>query len=291
MDIRQSPQYVKYMKLIGWETVKTKNGQIFVKKFPLIGSVIKVQRIKPPVPLLQIEKLAKKHRACLIEIDQEKLVTSDRESVIRNQRLVAGNFKKYGYKINKRPYFPTKTIQIDLNRNEEEIFNSFSEAKRRAVRKAIKNGVTIKEDDDYKEFLWLKKKSLLEKFVLPIMAEKEVKNLWQAFFPKNAKIILAYFKNQPVGGIFLLHYNKVAYYWLAASCKLGKKLFAPTLLVWETLKIAKKMGCQVFDFEGIYDQRFPVKSWLGFTKFKQGFGGKEIFYPPSLKKFLFPGLT
>lgn len=265
------------MKLIGWETIKIGNGQIYIKKFPLIGSVIKAQRIKPPIPFLQIEKLVKKHRAFLVEIDQEKPVTNDQWSVV-------SDFKKYGYKINKRPYFPTKTIQIDLARPEKEIFNSFSEAKRRAVRKAIKNGVTIKEADNYKEFSWLKKKSLLEKFVLPIMAEKEVKNLWQAFSPKNSKIILAYFKKQPVAGIFLLHYNKVAYYWLAASCKLGKKLFAPTLLIWETLKIAKKLGCQVFDFEGVYDQRFPVKSWLGFTKFKQGFGGKEILYPPSLIK-------
>jgi lipid II:glycine glycyltransferase (peptidoglycan interpeptide bridge formation enzyme) len=277
LDIRQSPPYANFMKLLGWRTEKIGNGQVFVRKFPLIGSIIKVQRIKPPIPFLQIEKLAKRRRAFLIEIDQEKSAT--------------GNFKKYGYKINKRPYFPTKTIQIDLTRNEEEIFNSFSEAKRRAVRRAIKNGIIVKEANSYKEFLWLKKKSLLEKFVLPIMAEKEIKTLWQAFWPNNGKIILAYFKNQPVAGIFLLHYNKVAYYWLAASTKLGKKLFAPTLLVWETLKIAKKLGCQVFDFEGIYDQRFPVKSWLGFTKFKQGFEGKEIFYPPSLKKFLFPGPT
>lgn len=268
------------MKLLGWEAEKVKNGQVFVRKFPFIGSIIKVQRIKPLIPYGEVEKLTKKHRAFLIEIDQE---TSGRVEEWMSRK----NWKKYGYRVNKKPYFPTKTIQIDLTPTEEKIFKSFSEAKRRAVRRAIKNGVIVKEVNDYKEFLWLKKKSLLEKFVLPIMAEKEIKTLYQTFYPKNGKIILAYYQNQPVAGILLLHYTKVAYYWLAASTNQGKKLFAPTLLVWEALKIAKKLGCKIFDFEGIYDERFPIKNWLGFTKFKEGFGGKEITYPPSLVKSLF----
>lgn len=281
MDIRQTPEYANYLKLLGWQTIKIKQStprltrQVFVKKFPLIGSIIKVQRIKPPIPFEEIEKVAKEKKSFLIQIDQEPPKIT--------------NYKKHRYKINKTPYFPTKTIQIDLTQTEDKIFTSFSEAKRRAVRKAIKNGVIVKETNDCQEFLKLKKKSLLEKFVLPIMAEKEIKTLWQAFWPKNGKIILAYFKNKPVAGIFLLHYTKVAYYWLAAATSQGKKLFAPTLLVWEVLKTTKKLGCELFDFEGIYDERFPVKNWLGFTKFKEGFGGREIIYPPSLiKTRLFP---
>jgi lipid II:glycine glycyltransferase (peptidoglycan interpeptide bridge formation enzyme) len=51
-------------------------------------------------------------------------------------------------------------------------------------------------------------------------------------------------------------------------------------LVWEALKLAKKRGCRIFDFEGIYDERFPkaAASWKGFTKFKEGFGGEKIVY-------------
>ncbi len=47
----------------------------------------------------------------------------------------------------------------------------------------------------------------------------------------------------------------------------------------DAILLAKKSGCKVFDFDGIYDERFPIKTWLGFTKFKKGFGGKEIEYP------------
>jgi lipid II:glycine glycyltransferase (peptidoglycan interpeptide bridge formation enzyme) len=48
------------------------------------------------------------------------------------------------------------------------------------------------------------------------------------------------------------------------------------------------MGCKIFDFEGIYDSRFPIKSWLGFTHFKKQFGGNEIAYPGCYIKFRLP---
>jgi lipid II:glycine glycyltransferase (peptidoglycan interpeptide bridge formation enzyme) len=65
------------------------------------------------------------------------------------------------------------------------------------------------------------------------------------------------------------------------ATKKGKKLFAPTLLVWEALKVSKKRKMKYFDFIGVWDERTPRKNteWKGFTKFKEGFGGKELYYP------------
>ncbi len=274
IDIRQTPDYANYLKLLGWKTEKISGGQIFVKKFPLIGSIIKVQRIKPPLPFAEIEKIAKQNRAFQILIDQE----------INKSKRAKEQESRIDFKINQKPYFPTKTIQVDLTKPEPEIFNSFSEAKRRAVRKAEKNGIMVKQAKDFREFLWLKKHSLWEKNIIPFATDNEIKNLYLAFYPKSAKILIAYFQEKPVAGIFLLHSNKVAYYWLAAAAKEGKKMFAPSLLTWEAFKLAKKLNCEIFDFEGIYDERYPVKAWLGFTKFKEGFGGKEVYFPPSLIK-------
>lgn len=274
-DIRQTPEYANYLKLLGWETKKVSGFHIFIKKFPFIGSIVKVQRIPPPVPFKDIEKVAKDNRAFQILIDQDS--PQDTKYQIHNTP-----YKKYGYKINRASYFPTKTLWIDLKPTAEEIFNSFSEAKRRAVRRAKKNDLLVKEVNKPDDFVWLKKKSLWEKPVIPIMAKKEILSLYQIFFPNNAKILIAYWEGKPVAGIFLLFSKKVAYYWLAAATNQGKKLFAPNLLVYEALIQAKKVGCQKFDFEGIYDERFPIKSWSGFTKFKEGFGGQEIIYPPSL---------
>ena len=57
-------------------------------------------------------------------------------------------------------------------------------------------------------------------------------------------------------------------------------MFAPTLLVWEALKLSKKHGAKQFDLVGVWDDRTPHKfhEWKGFTKFKEGFGGKIVYY-------------
>jgi hypothetical protein len=290
-DIRQTLQYANYLKLLGWEIIKIKQGQIFIKKFSLIGSIIKVQRITPPIPFEEIEKIAKEYRAFQILIDQElpqKSLAPSKPQAKSRGEVGPPPTPPPNFKINKASYFPSKTIWIDLERSEKEIFSSFSEAKRRAVRRAEKNGVTIKEVTSPKEFLWLKKYSLWEKMILPIATGQEVNTLYKSFFPKNANILIAFYQEKPIAGIFLLHTGEVSYYWLAAATNNGKKLFAPTLLTWEAFKLAKKIGCQIFDFEGVYDERYPIKSWLGFTKFKEGFGGKEIYHPPSLIKMKLP---
>ena len=80
------------------------------------------------------------------------------------------------------------------------------------------------------------------------------------------------------GGIFL-RADKTAYYWQAFTDAQGRKLNAQSKIVWEGILWAKRRGAKVFDFEGIYDSRFPNKSWLGFTHFKKSFGGYEVSYP------------
>lgn len=281
MDIRQSPEYANFMDSIGWQVEKAGKWNVFIKKFPLIGSLIKIQRISPPIPYKEIDTLAQKHHSfkTIIEFAQ----TPHHSQIPQN------------FKVCHSPFLPTKTILIDLKRPENEIFDSFSPEKRRSVRKAQKNRVIVKEGNA-EEFIFLKRKSLLEKFILPIGDRKDILALNKAFSP-NICFLIAYSPN-PVAGILLLFHQKTAYYWQAASLNKGKKLSAPSFLVWEALKHSKQKGCQIFDFEGIYDERFPNSSWKGFTKFKQGFGGKEVIYREPLASsrfsksiFIFPTVS
>jgi len=89
------------------------------------------------------------------------------------------------------------------------------------------------------------------------------------------------------GAIFLLG-DKIGYYWQAFSNKEARRLQAQYKIVWEGILWAKKRGAKIFDFEGIYDERFPDKSWLGFTHFKKSFGGHEVEYPGAMLKSKFP---
>lgn len=292
-DVRQSPQYANYIKAIGWQVEKVGKWNAFIKKFPLIGSLIKIQRIKPPIPFVEIDTLAKKHRAFQIILELSLSPSSP------SQPDSQPTTHPHNYHRLKSPFIPTKTLILDLKPSEEQIFNSFSKNKRRDIRIAEKNRLAIKEGSP-EQFYELKKKFLLKKKILPIGTKKEIFPLCQAFDPENFRILVAYlpcpsnssdssYSSAPLAGLLLLFHAKTAYYWQAASTKEGNKLLAPTLLLWEAIKLAKKKGCTKFDFEGIYDDRFPQnRSWLGFTHFKSGFGGKELEFPLPLSTLKFP---
>lgn len=289
MDIRQSPEYTKYIESIGWQSEKLGEGNVFIKRFPLIGSLIKIQRIEPPILFDKIETLAKKHHAfqIIIELSLPHFPPSQPDPLPTSH--------PHNYRPLKSPFIPTKTLILDLKQTEKKIFASFSKNKRRDIRIAEKNHLVIKEGSP-QDFVQLKKKTLWKKRILPLGTEREVLPLVKAFGDKY-KIIVAYpsttldNRQDPVAGTLLLFHNKTAYYWQAAATEKGKKLLAPTILLWEAIKLAKRKGCATFDFEGVYDERFPQnKSWLGFTHFKKGFGGKEIVFPPPLIKIIFPRL-
>jgi len=294
MDIRQSQQYANHMRSLGWKVERVGKWNAFIKSFPFIGSFIKIQRIDNPIPWKEIEELQKKHRAFRMVIEPDL-----------NTKLEIRNLK---LEILNSPFSPTKTIHIDLAPTEETIFKRFKESTRRAVRRAQKNKVTIEQSNNIEEFIRLKTRSM---FPVGYFMGRDIRKLWNAFRPKNAKVLFAYktvvmvsnrnekmsqsmkslyfnshyddtyHRSGLLGGILLLFHEQTAYYWHAAATPEGKKLFAPTLLVWEALKLSKKRGCKTFNFEGIYDERFPdsFKKWRGFTKFKKGFGGTEIEYP------------
>ena len=70
---------------------------------------------------------------------------------------------------------------------------------------------------------------------------------------------------------------------------IGKEYHAPYLAVWTAIKEARTSGCDVWDFEGIYDPRYPsTNSWLGFTHFKKSFGGEEFVYPGTFTWYINP---
>lgn len=287
-NIRQSKEYALFIEKLGWKVEQITDNRkqlasfVYIRKFPLIGSFIKILRIKPPIPFKKIEELAKKYRAFKIQIESDMLISNK-----TNWSNLSHN-----YRLSKSPLAPTKTILIDLESKEEDIFDSFSPEKRRAIRRAIKNEVIVKESDNINEFVNLKNKQL---WPFGFLLSNEIKALWKIFSQNGKATLLLAFTppecegNKPIAGVLLLFHDNVSYYWLASSTPEGKTLFAPSLLVWEALKLSKKKGCTIFDFEGVEDERFPeTKNWAGFTKFKNGFGGKEVVYAHPLQKLFWP---
>lgn len=267
-DLRQTENYASFMQSIGWKVERINSVNYFIRPFPLLGSFMKVQRPEE-IDLSTVERLQKKHRVFQTIIEPK---------TNKDAMQIASHGLKQS-----TPYLPSKTIHINLTKSEPQLLKAMHHKTRYNIRLSQKKGVIVKETDDIKKFTALWKNA---KFNRKFMSTKDISGLYKAF-GKDAYILTAYKNNELLGGVMTVYADKIAYYMYAVTTEKGKKLFAPTLITWEQIRLAKKKGCKVFDFEGIYDDRFPIKSWEGFSRFKKGFGGKEVVYPGAFSKWIF----
>lgn len=264
-DLRQAKEYAAYMRAIGWITEKG----MFIKRLPLIPfSFIKIQRQRKPVDLA----LAKKYQAVQIKIEPALGDKTD--------------YQKLGFKPDKAPMLPTKTVWLDLTKSTKQLLEemhyktryNIKKRKRRKEEGKVIRGDTVTEKQ-IREFYEIYKLNCQRQRFWGINFN-QLKTLLRCFGKK------AWLLASKEGGLIILIHNKIAYYSHNASTQAGREKFIPTLLTWEAVKLAKKLGCKRFDFEGITDNRFLItKKWRGFTKFKRSFGGVEVEYRGSLTKY------
>ncbi len=177
-------------------------------------------------------------------------------------------------------YSPSRTLRVDLTLSTKKIHAQFKKDCRYILRKFS----PAKRDNfqfsmNFQTFYEIWRKSAKRKS-LWIPGEREYFNLIECF-GKNCFCITI---NNQAGALILIHDN-TAYYYYAGATKEGVSLNLPYLVVWKAMQEAKKRKCKLWDFEGIYDERFPNKDWLGFSHFKKSFGGSEILFPDSVTKW------
>lgn len=264
IDIRQTPRYAKYLRRTGWKVVQVNHVNCFIKKIPVIGFIIKVQRPEI-IPLKKIEKLAIGHRAFQVIIEPKNKL--DARFLVTNK-----------YKESKNPFLPTKTLHLDLTKTKNELTKELKKDARRAIRKNNHLSISNLRLKDLEKFRNAWKKAVSKKrYVPPLLHLKELKKT----FANKALFLIT--EDSSAGAIFLIG-NKIAYYWQAFSNKDGRKSLAQYKIIWEGILKSKAGGAKILDFEGIYDERFPDKSWKGFSHFKKSFGGYEIEYPGVFSK-------
>ncbi len=273
VDLRQTPQYATFMKSIGWVVERENAINYFIKKIPFIGSFIKIQRPNR-IDIERIDNLIHKYKAFQIVIEPKD---TNQQSLITNS----------GFRQSRIPFIPAKTIYINLTKSEKQLLFEMHSKTRYNIKKATNNKLQVTHSNKIEEFAEFWQKCALKQRGMFLSQKKEIVNLYKAF-GKNIHLIFIHKKGEILSGVLMPTSKEIAYYMYAASSDIGKKLFAPTLNTWEAIKLAKGKGCEIFDFEGIFDERFPLKSWIGFTRFKKSFGGTEIKYPGAFTKYFFP---
>lgn len=279
LDIRQSISYKNYLESQGWIVERINNTNYFIKKIPLLGSVLKLQRPKE-IRYKDIKILSEKYRVFQTIIEP---------SILNNELRI----KNYGFKLSKNPYLPSKTTQIDLTQSKKAIYANFSKDARYSIKRG--EGLAVKEANsptEIKNFYNVWKRSV--NFNRYVPSYESLLKLKKSFPQSKSHFLTSHNKLGSIigGAIFTTSSHGISdyitYYWHGFTNKEGRTSLSQYSLLYQGILWAKKNGSEVFDFEGIYDERFPNKSWLGFTHFKRSFGGTEILYPGCYTKFRLP---
>lgn len=273
-DIRQTSEHAKYLRSQGWIVERLGGTNYFLRKLPILGFILKLQRPNKIV-FKNLEKLQNKYRIfqTIVEPVDEK----------QTEEL-----QSRGYHLSKSPYLPTKTLQINLRESKKNIFANFDKDTRYCLRKV--NNFTVFTDTELQSFheAWQKcvgwKRYVSSKQSLASLKQYYGNNVIFASHndigTKNKSMrIPASLPNHIIAGAIFIKSGDTTYYWQAFTSKRGRTSLSQYVLVWQGILWGRKIGADEFDFEGVYDNRFPNKSWRGFTKFKEGFGGTLVQYP------------
>lgn len=257
----------------------------YIHKIPYFNlKFLQLHRINPNINLSKYENFVRNNKIYITRVDFN--VTTQNPIHDKLEKLLESHSFKQVPWCNS----PTKTLVIDLKKHSiNQLYNSLKHKTRYNINKSIKLGVILKKynlarhrpsRNETRQFWKLVKETLsanslpslsLDQFILLLNNLKSNAVLFLAFSKNNKRIN---------AGVLYIKTNNTLYYTLNGSTDLGKKLFSPTLLVWEGIKYSHEKFLDYFDFEGIYDERNTqlTSSWKGFSKFKQSFPGTPIEY-------------
>lgn len=269
IDLRQTKEYTRYMEQLGWQALQLNESFVYLRKVPLVGCVAKMQRPKILPSTESVKDFCKKYNVAAFYLEPFTLPSYHTPSRT--------------FKLAKNSFVPAKTMQIDVTLTEQSLLQKLKSKTRYNIGLAKRRGVVVKGSAEISVFSDLYKSASRERGMW-LSQDIEIKALWGAFHKTGgSELLMAYKNDELLGGVLMCYSPDTAYYMYAGSTKKSKQLFAPTLLAWETIRLAKKRKKKIFDFEGVIDARYSsTKAWRGFTKFKEGFGGEVVEYPPTL---------
>lgn len=266
-DLHQSPMHSAVMADIGWETIPLSPGShLFLRRLGPV-SLAKIQRPRT----LDLDKLALLRR-------QHHILTLYLEPKL-NDPLPA----HLGWR--SEPFAHSATSLLDLTLSPSALLASFNQNTRRNLRTLppalslrstplaratptqLEHFFTLQDD-------WHRRKKVAT-YPTPFLRSV------LRHYHRHGHLHFAFVDNQPCALLLTLYFDHVATYYIASANPVGYAHAAPTVLTWAAIQLAQQEGCDIFDFGGIYDPRYPhmFKGWQGFTQFKTGFRPTPVSYP------------
>lgn len=178
---------------------------------------------------------------------------------------------------------PPNTILISLDGTEDDWLRRMNEKTRYNIRLSQRKGLILKESTDTSAFYSLMRQTgTRDSF--GVHTESYYKKCLECFSADSkARILMAFYQDEPIAAIMLFIYKNYGYYLYGASSNKERNRMPNHFLQWRAMKICKENGCQYYDLWGIPDEPETVLEaefqhrqdglWQVY-RFKRGFGGE-----------------
>lgn len=186
---------------------------------------------------------------------------------------------------------PRHTMVIDTSKSPAEVLAQMHQKTRYNIRLAEKRGVTVRWSNDQSDFaIFL---DLIERTYARQGIRTHSRNYYQKlFFTLSAagmvNLVIAEFEGQALAANLVIWHQKTATYLHGGSSDHHKEMMAPHVLQWATIQEAHRRGVQDYDLWGAAPTGEVNHKLAGVTRFKEGFGGQLIEFPPAANVILQP---
>ena len=177
------------------------------------------------------------------------------------------------------PLFPVWTQILDLTPTEDTLLSNMKSKTRYNIRYAMRKGVIVREQSDDQGF------EVFADLYFKTTSRQEYRGhdrsyhqiVWNGLKNKYAKILIAYNNYIPLAAYELFIFKDRLYYPYGGSSAEHRDLMGSNLLMWEAIKLGKKLGAKTFDMWGSLPQNYDRNGkWSGFTRFKEGYGTQFV---------------
>lgn len=176
---------------------------------------------------------------------------------------------------------------FDMSKSEEELRHDMTDSTRNNINKLSKNpDISVRVFDDNSQFETFRnfhEQTKEKKGYVDRPASLLLKELQLQVDNRMCYMIVGYFKDRPISIWQCTVFGKYMHIYQAGSDTefREKNIRVTYLLFWESVKLAKQLGCQILDlFGGMVPLNYTGKShpWRGVDAFKESLGGKKIVY-------------
>jgi lipid II:glycine glycyltransferase (peptidoglycan interpeptide bridge formation enzyme) len=261
---------IRYILVGGWAIgAMEKHVQLlgkvwYIPKGPSTNSLDDLVQLKS-----ELMPFAKKHGVFSIKIEPELMHDTDMSPL--------GGFKTSPVQYN------FATVLVDLSPSLDDILAGMNQKGRHAVRRAERDGVTVKavkSDDENCKTMYDLLAETGKGARFAVRPPEYYKRFYQRY-GKNGQLFFAYFEGRVVAGAFAMVQGKKSMYKDGASVRERPAYGASHLLQWHVIQWAKKMGSLEHDLAGapplasVHDKDHP---FYNIGRFKRQFNDEVTEY-------------